>query len=152
MNPKFYKMVRPKNLTLLVGIILLVLSCFLPLTTSCRATNGPEEFITTTQYGFETFNYYLSTIFILLIIAGSHISKGSFIATSIFVLLGGGITLFSAWINIAGWGAPCGNSPTMFYYLLYLSHILIIIACYKRIASKRNLTSISEKTTSEFEK
>jgi len=152
MKPMFYKIVKPKNLVLIIGIILVVLCYFLPLTTSCKATNGPEEFIQTTQYGFETINYYISTIFILLIIAGSHIGKGSYIATSIFVLLGGGISLFSAWISIPGWGEPCGDTPTLFYYLLYLSHILIIIACFNCIASKRNQSSKSDKTTIEFEK
>ena len=109
---------------LFVGILIVAVSYFLPLTTSCEQTSGPEEFISTKQYGYETFTYFLSSVFILLIILASFLGNGSFILTSILVLLGGIITLFFNWIGQAGWGAPCGHSSTQYQTLLYFSHIL----------------------------
>jgi hypothetical protein len=125
------------NILLFVGILIVVISYFLPLTTSCKQTNGPEEFISTTQYGYETFTYLLSSVFILLIILASYLGNDSYILTIVLVLLGGSITLFFNWIGQAGWGAPCGHKPTQFQTLLYFSHILIIVMCFDKIASSR---------------
>jgi hypothetical protein len=132
------------NIFLFVGILIVVISCFLPLTNSCEETSEPEEFILTSQYGYETFTYLLSSVFILLIILTSFLGKGSYIITSILVLLGGSITLFLNMILLAGWGRPCGHFPTLFQFLLYLSHILIIVSCYNTIATHRKNTSIND--------
>lgn len=145
MKIKIKKITNPKNILIIIGILIVTISYFLPLTTSCEETNGPEEFISTTQYGFETFNYYVSTIFIGLIIIASYLGRGSYIVSSILVLLGGSITLFFNWIGQAGWGRPCGHGPTQFHHLLYFSHILIIIACFSNIADKRNKGKTTDK-------
>ena len=131
------------KILLLVGIFIVVISCFLPLTTSCKQTNGPEEFISTTQYGFETFTYLLSSVFILFIILASFLGNGSYILTIILVLLGGSITLFFNIILLAGWGRPCGHFPSLFQFLLYISHLMIIVSCFNNIAINRKNTSIN---------
>lgn len=146
------KITNPKNILLIIGMLIVAISYFLPLTTSCEVTNGPEEFISTTQYGFETFNYYVSTSFICLIIAVSYLGRGSYLFFSIFVLLGGSITLFFNWIGQAGWGRPCGHGPTQFLHLLYFSHLLIIFICFNNITDKRKKNKTTEILTDLNEK
>lgn len=104
---------------------------------SCKVSDGPEEFITTKQYGSETFTYYLSLIFIVIIISDSHLGKGSYIRTLSLSFIGGIITLFINWIGEAGFGRPCGHSPTQFQNLLYLAHLLIITSCFINIFNKQ---------------
>ena len=146
------KIINLKNTLLLIGILVVLVSYFLPLTTSCEESNGPEEFVTTKQYGYETFNYYLSTIFISLIIASSYLGRSSYVITIILVLLGGIITLFFNWIGQAGWGKPCGYGPTLFSHLLYFSHILIIIACFDNLTNKRKKGKTTDKRIYQDEK
>jgi len=146
------KITMRKNLLLMVGIVIVAVCYFLPLTTSCKESNGPEEFISTTQYGFETFNYYVSSIFIGLIIAASFIGRGSFTITIILVLMGGIITLFFNWIGQAGWGRPCGHSLTNYSHLLHFSHILIILACFDNLARKGKKVNTTDELIDQNDK
>ncbi len=99
--------------------------------------SGPEEAISTSQYGYNKVTYYIGLLFIALIIASSNAGKGSLILSIGFTIIGGGIIVFFHWVGQAGWGKPCGHYPTQFQNLLYVGHLLIIFACYINIFQNR---------------
>ena len=131
MNFDIKKLTNRTNILLFIGVLIVVTSYFLPLTTSCKELLGSNKIIPTTQYGYDTDNYYVSSFFIILIIAASFLGKGSYILTMILVILGGFFTVLSTWSDQTGWGRSCGFSSTQFLHLLYCSHILIITACFE---------------------
>ncbi|MFN5845270.1 MAG: hypothetical protein ACK46O_06110 [Flavobacteriia bacterium] len=124
-----------KKILLLTGIAITVFGLFLPLYTTCEETD--EGFVNVSILGKDYFTYYLSLLFLSVIVLSSYFGKGSLAAVIAMTLLGGGITLFYNWIGQAGWGRPCGHSPTQFQNLLFLGHIMIIISCFMNISSRK---------------
>lgn len=134
------KFLNPQNVLFLIGISIVFSCYFLPVTTSCKFTDGPEEIIETVQYGSMQMTYYLSFMFLILIYVLS-LSRNTtgIIFTIIFSVLFGGVILFFNGIASAGWGNPCGHSPTNYQRLLYLGHVLIVFGCIIKSFRNRHL-------------
>jgi hypothetical protein len=124
MNFNIKEFLKSKKILLTVGVLIIIISFFLPLTTSCE-----DEYLLTTQFGFETQSYYLSIVCIVFVIALSHSKVGTLFSIIFFTIFGGVITIFFNEIGKAGWGKACGHSPTQFMILLYFGHILVVIEC-----------------------
>jgi hypothetical protein len=137
-------LIKPGIVLFTVSLIIIITCYFLPLTTSCEFTDGPEEFISTNEIGALQSTYYLAIIFLAFIFMLSLIkSKAGFISVILVSVIGGMIILFFNWIGQAGWGKPCGHQPTIYQNLLYLGHILFVLACC--IKSYKNKNWGSEK-------
>lgn len=134
------KFLNPQNVLFLIGISIVFSCYFLPVTISCKFTDGPEELIETVQYGYMQMTYYLSFMFLILIYVLS-LSRNTtgIIFTIIFSVLFGGVILFFNGIASAGWGNPCGHAPTNYQRLLYLGHVLIVIGCIIKSFRNRHL-------------
>lgn len=129
-------MMKLKKTLLIVGLLIVIVTFFAPLSHSCKSISGSdEEFVSTTKFGFEKITYYISLFFIILIIYKSYFGKSTYVPMLFYTLIGGFITVFINTIGQAGLGRPCGDSPTQFQNLLYLSHILIITSCFIQLVN-----------------
>jgi hypothetical protein len=135
--------IKPGIILFSVSLIIILVCYFLPLTTSCEFTDGPEEFISTNEIGALQTTYYLAIIFLAFIFILSFIkNKAGFISVLIISVFGGIIILFFNWIGQAGWGKPCGHQPTIYQNLLYLGHVLFVLACCMK--SYKNMSSLNK--------
>ena len=122
------------NKTLIaVGLLIIVISCFMPFTTSCKQGDGPDEFIPTVQYGFDSLIYYLSVLFLFFIVTPSFFGQSNYTYLSIMLVVSGGFVLFFRMVSEPGWGLPCGDSPTQFQNIFFLGELLIIFGGYINI-------------------
>lgn len=124
-------------LLLSFGIVYLVSCFFLPLTTSCEGTDGPEEFISTSQTGIQVPTFLINVFLIGLMILFTFIENKSYIAPIIITIVGFVLVFFINSLRKAGFGQPCGFSPTVYMRLLYVADLLIIISGFVRIYLNR---------------
>lgn len=146
------KFLSPQNALFLIGISIVFSCYFLPVTTSCKFIDGPEEIIETVQYGSMQMTYYLSFMFLILIyVLSLSRNNTGIIFTIIFSVLFGGVILFFNGIASAGWGNPCGHSPTNYQRLLYLGHVLIVIGCIIKSFRNRHLNRKGSDSEAELD-
>lgn len=124
------KFLKLKYILLILGLILILFTFFSPLSHSFKVSYGPEEVTSTTQYGFEKITFYLGLFFIIFIIGSSYFGEGSPIALILFTLIGGSLVYFINSLRTAGWGKPCGESPTLYQDILYFAYLMIVISCF----------------------
>ena len=137
-------LIKPGIVLFTVSLIIIITCYFLPLTTSCDFDIKIDDFVPTKRIGASQTTYYLAIIFLAFIFMLSLIkSKAGFISVILVSVIGGMIILFFNWIGQAGWGKPCGHQPTIYQNLLYLGHILFVLACC--IKSYKNKSWGSEK-------
>jgi hypothetical protein len=122
-----------KKTLIAVGLLIIVISCFMPFTTSCKQGNGPEEFIVTTQYGFDSLIFYSSILFLFFIVTPSFFGHSNYAYLTIMIIFGGVFVLFFRLVSEPGWGKPFGYSPTQFQNILFLGELLIILGGYINI-------------------
>jgi hypothetical protein len=130
----FFQIIKPNNLLLLIGSIIIISCFFLPLSESCELINiGKDEFRNTQKYGYELFTYQLSFIFIFFIVFFCFNRENKFKHLIISVIIGGILTTLSGFMDSLSMGGPCINAPTNYQNLLYIGHIIVIISSFIRL-------------------
>ena len=138
---------------LITGIAITISCLFLPVASSCRISDGLYDIIDVDIMGYSSFPYYLSLFFLAYITITGFLGKGSGAKTSmiIFTIIGAAVTQFLLQAGKAGWGKPCGNSPTIYQYLLNLGHALILISAYIQLFSSGKNKNPNPELLDEFE-
>ncbi len=126
-----------KNVLLFIGVFISLICMILPLYTTCEVLKN-EEFIQIAILGKDHFTYYLSLFFLVVIFYLANVRQNSITVIVVFSIIGGGITLFYNWIGQAGFGKPCGYSPTKFQYLLFLGHLMVVVSSLLNVYIKKN--------------
>ncbi len=126
-----------KVLLFYLGVFITLICLILPLYTTCEVRKN-EEFIQLAVLGKDHFTYYLSLFFLGVILYTAYVRQNSITVVLILSIIGGGITLFYNWIGQAGFGKPCGHSPTKFQYLLFLGHLMIVVSSLLNVYIKKN--------------
>ena len=126
-----------KVLLFYLGVFITLICLILPLYTTCEVRKN-EEFIQLAVLGKDHFTYYLSLFFLGVIFYLAFIRQNSITLVLILSIFGGGITLFYNWIGQAGFGKPCGDSPTNFQYLLFLGHLMVVVSSLLNVYIKKN--------------
>jgi hypothetical protein len=92
-----------KKTLIAVGLLIIVISCFMPFTTSCKQGVGPDEFIPKVQYGFDSLIYYLSVLFLFFIVTPSFFGQSNYTYLTIMLVVSGVFVLFLEWlVNLDG--------------------------------------------------
>lgn len=125
------------RLLMYIGLAYILCCFFLPLTTSCEGSDGPEEYINTTQTGIQVPTFIINVFLIGLMIVLTYIENKSYIAPIIVTIVGLVLVFFINSFREAGFGQPCGFSPTVYMRLLYVADLLIIISGFVRIYLNR---------------
>ena len=119
------------------GVFISLICLILPLHITCEVRKN-EEFIQLAVLGKDHFTYYLSLFFLGVILYTAYVRQNSITLVLILSIIGGGITLFYNWIGQAGFGKPCGDSPTNFQYLLFLGHLMVVVSSLLNVYIKKN--------------
>lgn len=135
-----------ERLSLISGSLIIVISSFLPLFTSCKVVK--DEIIAISVNGLDSFTYYFSLLFVFLVYLSGK--RNTYMLTAIFALIGASLTFFWNTIGKAGFGSPCGNSPTNYLILLYLGHFLITLSSVIRIYHKKAILQENEHLKNEL--
>ena len=122
-----------ERLSLISGSLIILSCSFLPLFTSCKVVK--DEIIATSIDGLHSFTYYFSLVFVFLVYLSGRLNM--FMQTALLAIIGSSLTFFLNKMGKAGFGAPCGDSPTNYLILLYLGHFLITVSSIIRIYHKK---------------
>ena len=139
-------LIKPGIVLFTLSLIIIIACYFLPVTTSCDFDNKIDDFVPTKRNGALQITYYLAIILLAFIFILSFIkSKAGFIRVILVSVIGGMFILFSNRMGQAGWGKPCGHQPTIYQNLLYLGHVLFVLACCMKSYKNKNWGSENRK-------
>lgn len=128
--------VKLYQVLLYLSLTYIIVCLFLPLSTSCEYLSD-EEFVITQKLGALSTNYYVNILAVLSMLIASFTESGSRTALILIFTLSAGYVLVINFFSSAGWGSPCGNSPTIYQYALYLADLVFFIACLEGINYRR---------------
>ena len=135
-----------ERLSLISGSLIILSCSFLPLFTSCQFEN--DKIIATSINGFNSFTYFFSLLFVFLVYLSGK--RNTYMQTAILAIIGASLNFFWNTIGKAGFGSPCGNSPTNYLILLYLGHFLITLSSIIRIYNKKAIQQENEHLKNEL--